>query len=238
MRPGMEPPQAPDTSESEHERGRAARGRGTRNRLRVPQQGRRSPHRAVRACWRRLDLSTASAISLSLEPPYRSPIRVVNLPPDTAAKCGGRTTTTCRFLAEAPPLGCAGQRGSKHGLRLAEIAARRAGRVGRVHCSVSCAGLSTQMTQCGCRQRVHAFNPVCGGARIAQWGSALSELRIQPILHVLGGAQYGTRFVLGFLPFRFRHRISDDAGGGLRVQVAAVDHAGADCDRQIHLAGK
>lgn len=181
MRSGMGPPQAgspqaSDTSESEHEPGRAARGRCTRNRLRVPQQGRRGPHRAVRACWRRLDLSTASAISLSLEPPYRSTIRVVNLPPDTAARCGGRTTT-CRFLAEAPPLGCTGQRGSKHGLRLAEIAARRVGRVGRVHCSVSRAGLSTQMTQCGCRQRVHAFNLVGGGHASLNGGGPVRTAR-------------------------------------------------------------
>src|SRR5471030_2858030 len=66
----------------------------------------------------------------------------------------------------------------------------------------------------------------------------MSELPIQAILYLLGGAQHGARLVFGFLPFHLGDGIGDDASGGLHVQHAVLDDASADGDRHVHLAAE
>ena len=68
--------------------------------------------------------------------------------------------------------------------------------------------------------------------------SSILKLPIQAILHLFGGAQHCPRLVFGFLPFHFKDRVGHDAGRGLHVQHAVLDHAGADRDRHVHFAAK
>ena len=69
-------------------------------------------------------------------------------------------------------------------------------------------------------------------------GATLSKRAVETVLNLFRCAHHGTCLVFGFQPFRFWHGVGHDAGAGLHVQHAVLDDAGADGDRNIHLAAE
>ena len=65
--------------------------------------------------------------------------------------------------------------------------------------------------------------------------SIASASLVQALLHHVRRAQHRARLVLRLLPLGLGHRIVDDAGAGLRVEHAVLDHRGADRDRGVHV---
>src|SRR5438046_408646 len=70
-----------------------------------------------------------------------------------------------------------------------------------------------------------------------QHGADSSRI-VKPQLHHLGGAHYRARLVLRLLPFRFGHRIVDDAGADLNVKHSLLQYGGANRDCRIHIVLK